>query len=74
MFKTIFLTTGTAVMALPNIGDLTTVQYNTIIAGVAYGVIDANDCDEIETCLSDGKAGATLAYSAFQQIEAGDYT
>lgn len=33
--------------------NLTTYQYNEIIAGGAMGVIDQNDCTEIEACALD---------------------
>ena len=53
------------------ISDLTTIQYNTIVAGVAYGYIQKEGCTEIITCIADGKAEALLAYDAFTHIETG---
>ena len=47
------------------IADLTTLEYNTILAGIAYGFLDKQSCTEIETCIGDGKDEATLAYDAF---------
>lgn len=64
---------ATQIFGQQDIGDLTTIQYNTLLAGIVYGIIDKNDCTEIETCLKGGKADATLAYDAFTTIEAGDY-
>mgnify|MGYP000955417115 CR=1 FL=1 len=48
------------------IADLTTLEYNTILAGIAFGVIDKQGCTEIETCIGDGKDEAELAYDAFE--------
>ena len=53
------------------ISDLTTIQYNTIVAGVAYGYIQKEGCTEIISCIADGKAEALLAYDAFTHIETG---
>ena len=37
---------------------LTTKQYNELLAGIVYGVIDKNDCTEMEACISEGKTDA----------------
>lgn len=49
----------------PDIKGLTTVQYNEMLAGLMYGVIEQNDLTEIEACLCDGKEDAIDAYNAF---------
>ncbi len=54
------------------ISDLTTREYNTIIAGIAYGFIDQLGCTEIETCIGDGKDEAELAYDAFTLMISSD--
>ena len=54
------------------ISDLTTREYNTIIAGIAYGFIDQLHCTEIETCIGDGKDEAELAYDAFTLMISSD--
>ena len=55
------------------IADLTTIEYNTILAGIVYGVIDKEGCTEIKTCIGDGKDEAELAYDAFQLITSGSW-
>ena len=54
------------------ISDLTTLQYNTILAGIVYGFVDNENCVEIETCIGDGSDEAKLAYDAFQLIASAD--
>ena len=56
------------------ISDLTTVEYNTIIFGIAYGFIDKEGLTEIELCISDAKSEALLAYEAFGSLNQGDWT
>ena len=48
--------------------ELTTLEYNTILAGIVYGFIDKQGCTEIETCIGDGKDEATLAFDAFKKM------
>ena len=56
------------------ISDLTTNQYNAMLAGFIYGVIDQNHLTEIELCLKDGKTEATDAYTVIKDFEAGQWT
>ena len=68
MFKTGISASIMAVcsgIVIPDINSLTTVQYNEMIAGVVYGVIEKNNCTEIEACLLQGKDEAVLVFEAF---------
>ena len=49
-------------------GNLTTVEYNTVIAGIMFGIIDQNDCTEIEACGTDSAHDVIQAYNALQLI------
>merc|ERR1712127_938373 len=56
------------------ISDLTTVEYNTIIFGIAYGFVDKEGFTEFETCISDVKGEAVAAFGALHDLEAHDWT
>jgi hypothetical protein len=50
MFKSISATIATLAFqcnAQADIGGLTTVEYNTIIAGIGYGIVGQNDCETL---------------------------
>ena len=51
--------------------NLTTIQYNTILAGIAWGFIEKESLTEIETCIKDGKDEALLAFDAYLHISSG---
>ena len=55
------------------INELTTVQYNTIIAGIAYGFVDKEGLTLIETCIADAKPEAVLAFEALGYLKHGDF-
>ena len=55
-------------MVAQPISDLTTNQYNAMLAGIVYGVIDQNDATEIEACIADGETEAKSAYAAFEDL------
>merc|ERR1712060_273346 len=50
------------------ISDLTTNQYNAMLAGIVYGLIDQNHLTEFETCISDGRSEATAAFKGFEDL------
>jgi hypothetical protein len=50
---------------VPDIYSLTTIQYNEMLAGVLYGILDKNDEQAIETCLVDGENEAVAVYGVF---------
>merc|ERR1711988_1253188 len=50
------------------VSDLTTNQYNAMLAGIVYGLIDQNHLTEIETCISDGRSEGTKAFKAFEDL------
>lgn len=56
---------------IPDIYSLTTVQYNEMLAGVVYGIIDKNNETEIETCLLDGEDEAIAVFGVFEDYRHG---
>lgn len=54
-----------APIPVPDIYSLTTIQYNEMLAGVLYGILDKNDEQAIETCLVDGENEAVAVYGVF---------
>ena len=50
------------------ISDLTTNQYNAMLAGIVNGVIDQNDLTEIQSCIGDGETEAKAAFTAFEEF------
>ena len=50
------------------ISDLTTNEYNAMLAGIVHGVIEQEHLTEIQTCIGDGKTEATNAYQAFENL------
>lgn len=57
----------------PDIGGLTSLQYNEMLAGIVYGVIDKNDATQIEACIADGKTEAVLGFTAFTELLSGHW-
>jgi hypothetical protein len=55
----------------PDIFSLTTVQYNEMLAGVVYGILDKNNETEIETCLIDGEDEAIAVFGVFEDYRHG---
>ncbi len=68
------LTTAQSDIVGVPIEDLTTLQYNAIIAGIAWGFIQKEGLTEIEKCILDGKAEAVLAFHAFEDAIHKDFT
>ena len=50
------------------ISDLTTNEYNSIIAGLAHGIIQGEGLTEIQACLGEVKTEATSAYNAYKDL------
>ena len=50
------------------ISELTTNEYNAMIAGVAHGIIQGENLTEIQACLGDVKGEATATYHAFEDL------
>lgn len=57
----------------PPISDLNTVQYNTIIAGIAWGFSEQEGLTEIDLCVKDAKTEALLAWDAFVHLHHGEW-
>ena len=57
----------------PDIGGLTSLQYNEMLAGIVYGIIDKNDATQIEACIADGKTEAVLGFTAFTELLSGHF-
>jgi len=58
---------------IPDIYSLTTVEYNEMLAGVVYGILDKNNEVEIETCLVDGENEAIAVFGVFEDYRHGDW-
>ena len=50
------------------ISDLTTNEYNTMLAGIVNGVLKQEGLTEITTCIGDGEAEAKLAVKGFEDL------
>ena len=50
------------------ISELTTNEYNAMLAGIVHGVIEQEHLTEIQACIGDGKTEATNAYQAFEDL------
>ena len=51
---------------VPDIDSLNTVQYNTMLAGVVWGVTTRADLTELVLCVKDAKTIVTEIYAAVQ--------
>ena len=49
---------------VPDINSLTTIQYNTMLAGVVWGVTTRADLTELVLCVEDAKVIMTELYTA----------
>ena len=54
-------------LVIPDL-DLTTQQYNTMLAGVANGVLQQSESTVILACMADGTAEAKLAIKSFEDF------
>ena len=50
------------------ISDLTTNEYNAMLAGIVNGVIQQEHLTEIQACLKDGETEASTSYHAFEDL------
>jgi len=50
------------------ISDLTTNEYNAMLAGIVNGLIVQEGLTEIQTCMTDGEGEAKLAYTGFEDL------
>lgn len=57
----------------PPISDLNTVQYNSIIAGIAWGFSEQEGLVGIDACVKDAKTEALLAWDAFVHLHHGEW-
>ena len=53
--------------------NLTTLQYNTMLAGIVWGFLDKEGLTEVETCITDARAEATLAFEGFVELTHGEW-
>jgi len=68
------LSAATAVtIPIPDISTLTTIQYNEMLAGIVYGILDKNNETAIETCLIDGENTAIGAFGVFEDYRHGNF-
>ena len=56
---------------IPDFSKLSTVQYNTMVAGVVYGALNQKGEVAMETCLVDAEAEAGLTYVVFEDFRQG---
>ena len=69
----IFITGLEPTVPIPDINSLTVIQYNEMLAGVVYGIIDKNSEMAIEMCLMEGEDEAIAVYQTFEDFRAGDF-
>ena len=62
------------VTAFDPTSDLTTNQYNAMLAGIVYGVIEGEGLTEFEACIKDAKTEASSSYHAFEDLMAKNWT
>merc|ERR1719272_477191 len=55
--------------AVDDIKNLTSIQYNEILAGVVMGVINKNDDAAIQSCIHNAKTDATEVYAAYKECQ-----
>lgn len=65
--------TATVTIPIPDISTLTTVQYNEMLAGIVYGILDKNNENAMETCLVDSEDTAIGAYAVFEDYLHGNW-
>ena len=53
--------------------NLTTKQYNAMLFGVVWGFLGKEGATEIEACMSDARAEATLAFEGFVELIHGEW-
>lgn len=70
---TLFSYAASAPIPIPDIYSLNTFQYNEMLAGVVYGILDKNNETEIEACLVDGENEAIAVYGVFEDYLHGDW-
>jgi quinol monooxygenase YgiN len=61
-----------AAIPIPDIESLTTVQYNEMLAGAVYGVLQQKGETALEACMVDGEDEAKLVFAVYKDMRAGD--
>lgn len=57
---------------IPDVNSLTTVQYNEMLAGAVYGVLQQKGETALEACVVDGENEAKLVFGVYKDMRAGD--
>ncbi len=60
-------------ISIPDIYSMTTVEYNEMLAGVVYDILDKNNEVKIETCLVDWESEAIAVFGLFDDYRHGDW-
>ena len=59
---------------LPDVSNLTTVEYNTLLAGVAWGFLGKEGCNMIQTCMKDAAGEGKEVFLALEDLIHGNWT